>query len=355
MVTNPISWIAFGLVLGSSMPALAHTTGISYADIDIGQRQADIRLRMNLRELQFARDLDQNADQIVTAAEAKAGFPRHVSRLLDNIRIKAGGEEGRGQLNGIDFSPELGEIECRLEYAFRQFVDGNVSIMVSLHDLTDSGHWSLARIRYDGHEEQLYFNLESPRVQLMLLRSSSSYIRLASQYLGRALRRLGRNPDLLVFLAGLVVIGNSWKTFVLPAASLLLAQLAAFVLSGWSGALLPRAFVNSALALSIVYIAAENLLIKDVTHRSWIAGFFGLIYGMSFASVIQESGLPEKGQLTALLGYQTGIALSLIGTLAIIFGLTTFLVRFQRQRRIVVLTSLGFMVLGTYEFVQRTF
>src|SRR6185503_13866747 len=98
----------------------------------------------------------------------------------------------------------------------------------------------------------------------------------------------------------------------------LLFQLIAFAVGARFGSVLPPGFAGAAMALSVVYIAAENLLLKEVTHRGWIAAFFGLIYGFAFADRVQTTaGLPPKGALTALVGYQLGILLATAGLVAV--------------------------------------
>jgi HupE/UreJ protein len=118
---------------------------------------------------------------------------------------------------------------------------------------------------------------------------------------------------------------------------------------------LPTRFVSSSLALSVIYVAAENLFIKEVSHRSWVAVFFGLIYGLGFSNLIQDMGLPEEGRVTALLGYQAGVGLSIACTVAVVYATVAWVGRLQRQRQAMALTSLCFMAFGIFEFVQRTF
>ena len=107
------------------------------------------------------------------------------------------------------------------------------------------------------------------------------------------------------------------------------------------------------MALSVVYVAAENLLLKEITHRGWIAALFGLIYGFAFADLVQTAGLPAKGTLTALFCYQLGIVLVVAGLVVVTLFLVAGFKRLARPRQAVVLTSLAFMVLGLFQFVRK--
>ena len=56
---------------------------------------------------------------------------------------------------------------------------------------------------------------------------------------------------------------------------------------------LPSTFVETTIALSIVYVGVENLLVKEPRAR-WRCTFaFGLVHGFGFASVLQELGIAD--------------------------------------------------------------
>jgi hypothetical protein len=119
----------------------------------------------------------------------------------------------------------------------------------------------------------------------------------------------------------------------------LLSQLIAFALGTRFGSVLPPGFAGAAMALSVVYVAAENLLLKEITHRGWIGAFFGLIYGFAFAELLQAAGLPPKGTLTALICYQLGIALVAAGLVASTLVLAAGFKRLSQPRHAVVVAS----------------
>jgi len=80
---------------------------------------------------------------------------------------------------------------------------------------------------------------------------------------------------------------------------------------------LPSRLVESAIALSVVLAAANNLW-PVVENRRWLVAFgFGLIHGFGFASVLAELGLPADALVLSLLGFNAGVEL---GQLAIVAG-----------------------------------
>jgi hypothetical protein len=59
---------------------------------------------------------------------------------------------------------------------------------------------------------------------------------------------------------------------------------------------LPTQIVEPVIALSIAYVAFENLTMKSVVSRRWAVSFvFGLVHGIGFAGALAEVGLPASG------------------------------------------------------------
>src|SRR5262245_20311075 len=345
-------WLSAWLALFVPVSLLAHTTGISYADVDVGEREVKVRLQLNVRELQFVAALDENHDLQITAEELQSGFHRLAPTLLKQYRFATDREEGQGSLVNVVFRPESGEVECRLSYTFREPLH-ELWMKTTLHEITDSGHWHLAQVRYDGKEEQRTFNLENPEARIDLWRGWSSYYKLGGRFLGLPWRNLMTSPELSGFLAALVLVRNASDGCVTAPLMFLLSQLVAFVVGLRFGSILPPGFASAAMALSVVYVAAENLLLKEITHRGWIAALFGLIYGSAFAELAQAAGLPTKGTFTALLCFQVGIALLVAGLVAVALLLGEGFKRLPQPRQAIVLTSLAFMALGLFQFVRK--
>jgi len=345
-------WLLTWVAMFAAISASAHTTGISYADVEIGEQQVEVRLQLNVRELQFAPALDENRDLQITPEELQSGFRRFAPDLLKQYRIGTDREEGQGSLGRVSLRPVSGEVECRLSYTFRRPLD-DVWMKATLHQLTDSGHWHLSQVRYDGQEEQRTFNLENPEARIDLWRGWSSYYKLGRRFLNLAWHHLMASPELAGFLAGLVLVRNASDGSLTAPLMFLLSQLIAFAVGTRFGSVLPPGFAGAAMALSVVYVAAENLLLKEITHRGWIAALFGLIYGFAFAELVQTAGLPSKGTLTALFCYQLGIVLVVAGLVALTLFLVEGFKRLARPRQAVVLTSLVFMVLGLFQFVRK--
>jgi hypothetical protein len=75
---------------------------------------------------------------------------------------------------------------------------------------------------------------------------------------------------------------------------------------------IPSSIIEPAIAASIVYVAAENFLSRDIDKR-WRDTFgFGLIHGFGFASALQEFGLPRSALISALASFNIGVEIGQI-------------------------------------------
>ena len=71
---------------------------------------------------------------------------------------------------------------------------------------------------------------------------------------------------------------------------------------------LPSRFVETAIALSVVAAALNNLL-RTVDARWAVAFALGLLHGFGFSSVLIDLGLPSHELIGALLGFNLGVEL----------------------------------------------
>ena len=84
---------------------------------------------------------------------------------------------------------------------------------------------------------------------------------------------------------------------------------------------LPSRLVESAIAVSVVLAALNN--VRSVVYGGrWIIAFcFGLIHGFGFASVLTDLGLPQESMLLALVAFNLGVELGQLAIVAVFLPL----------------------------------
>lgn len=133
---------------------------------------------------------------------------------------------------------------------------------------------------------------------------------------------LPRGLDHILFILGIFLLSPKWRPLLYQSLTFTLAHsltLAAAAL-GWVH--LPERWVEAAIALSITWIAVENLRGREVRPaRYGVIAAFGLIHGLGFARMLAVA-LPESGAvLWPLVGFNLGVEAGQIVVLALAWAL----------------------------------
>ena len=115
-------------------------------------------------------------------------------------------------------------------------------------------------------------------------------------------------PDHLLFLVGLLLLGGSIRQLLFVVTAFTVAHSITLSLAALNIVTPPARLIEPAIALSIVYVGADNLLAKggrDV--RAWIAFAFGFIHGFGFANVLREMDLPARALGWSLFSFNVGV------------------------------------------------
>jgi hypothetical protein len=161
--------------------------------------------------------------------------------------------------------------------------------------------------------------------------------------------------DHVLFVLGLFLLSGNVRTVLWQASAFTVAHSITLGLSMFGLISAPPSIVEPLIALSIVYIAVENLFLSEL--KSWrlvLVFAFGLLHGLGFAGVLQELGLPRTEFLTALLTFNIGVEAGQFAVIAAAF----LLVGWQRERawyrrRIVMPASLLIACTAAYWTFER--
>lgn len=166
--------------------------------------------------------------------------------------------------------------------------------------------------------------------------------------------------DHLLFLFALLVVCRTFRSIVAIITCFTLAHSLTLVVATLGWVALPSRWVEPAIALSIVFVGAENLWRRGEEPRGrWLLTFgFGLIHGFGFAGVLRELGVSasgEAGVALPLLAFNLGVELGQVAIAAVVMPLLWQLRRRERFVRLAVpaLSSLV-VVAGLYWLAERT-
>jgi len=130
--------------------------------------------------------------------------------------------------------------------------------------------------------------------------------------------------DHMLFVLGLYLLNHRWRTVLLQVSAFTIAHSITLGLSMYGLVSVPSRIVEPMIALSIAYVAIENVFLNELKPwRVALVFAFGLLHGLGFAGVLSEVGLPRDEFVTALVMFNIGVEggqLAVIGAAFLLFG-----------------------------------
>jgi len=174
----------------------------------------------------------------------------------------------------------------------------------------------------------------------------------SSRYLALGFRHIVPDGvDHIFFVLGLFLASRKLKPLLMQVTAFTLAHSTTLGLAMLGVVSLPSSIVEPAIALSIAFVACENVF-RTETSRARIAIVFGfgLLHGLGFAGALREIGLPRSRFVPALISFNLGVEAGQLTVLAVAFALVGawFSRRAWYRSRVAVPASLAIACVGLY-------
>ena len=175
--------------------------------------------------------------------------------------------------------------------------------------------------------------------------SEPSALEVLQAYLSLGVHHILLGADHLLFVLALLLIVRGWRRLALTISAFTVGHTLTLAAATLGALSLPGPPVEAAIALSIVFAAAEALRARRgmpslTAQVPWaVALFFGLLHGLGFAGALREIGLPQGAVLPALLFFNLGVELGQLLFVAVVLGLAWGLRRLAAGGRVPVAPS----------------
>lgn len=169
---------------------------------------------------------------------------------------------------------------------------------------------------------------------------------------------LPQGADHILFVAGLCLLSTKIKTILWQATAFTVAHSITLALSMKNMIVAPGAVVEPIIALSILFVAVENVLLDELKPwRVLVVFLFGLIHGMGFASSLNEIGLPRNQFFTSILSFNVGVELGQVAVIGAVFAciILPFGRKASYRKKIVYPLSAFIALVAAYWTIQRVF
>jgi hypothetical protein len=352
----------------------AHPAPFSYLDVRLG---AGITGTLVLHVVDVAHELGMTAPEpLLDAPAADAAFPRIAAFLRDRLAFAADGRALTVVWDGIEPARERHAVQLRFHLASTGGPGGEsggraggvggvasrpgaLSMRMLLFPY-DPIHQTFVNVYEDGGLRYQGIFDRGTAERVYYAGTVRGALAVAATFVPSGVHHILIGPDHILFLIGLLLLGaKPWALLRIVTAftvghSLTLSLAALDLLTP------PGRLVEPAIALSIVFVGADNLLVRREGGRDlrlWIALVFGFVHGFGFASVLKEFGLPREALGWSLFFFNVGVEIGQLVIVAIVASLLA-LIRGRSPvlgQRLVVAGSIVVIAAGTYWFIERVF
>jgi hypothetical protein len=351
--------------------AQAHKPSDSYLALSVQSDQVAGQWDIALRDLDFAIGLDTDGDGQITWSEVKAKQTDIAGYAMARLQIATHGtacpakvaeylvdNHSDGAYAVLRFTAACADPPTDLQVTYRLFSD------------IDPQHKGLLRLEADGQTRTAIFSPDAAQQTFRLARSSAW--RQLLDYLATGVQHIWKGYDHILFLlslllpsvglvgAGRWVPSENFRTAFTDVLKVVTAFTAAHSITLTLATLqvvsLPARLSESAIAMSVVLAALNNVL-PIVRSKRWVVAFcFGLIHGFGFASVLTDLGLPSGVLAVALVGFNLGVETGQIAIVGMFLPLAYLMRRTRVYRDFVMIGGSGAIAaVAALWFVERAF
>ncbi len=341
------------LVLPSN--AFAHPAPFSYLDVHVSGGALEGSLVLHVIDVAHELGIGDPA-QLLDPDVAARVKDRVVALIVPRLNLRGGAEDLALEWGRLEAAPDRDAVRL----AFRAAGAPPPAIALRPHLFPyDPYHQTFVNIYEDGVlRQQAVFNATDPE-RVFYRGTLQGALAVAGTFVPAGIHHILIGPDHILFLVGLLLLGgDAWRLVRIVTAftaghSITLSLAALGVVAP------PATIVEPAIALSIVFVGADNLLVgaRGRDLRAWIALAFGLIHGFGFAGVLREFGLPAGALAWSLFSFNLGVE---IGQLLIVLAIAAALALVRQRshataQRLACAGSIVIIAAGTYWFVERVF
>jgi hypothetical protein len=351
------------LLLFVAQLCAAHNPDTSYCRITITPHEVGFQFTYDVATLQRITRIDTNGDHKISKAELEASRPaidqflrQHIYLDLNQRESEFGHTDPPSWPEDVSDAIEESEYGQRLlSFTFRNPVlsaPEDVTITFDFFEQLGGAHTVLGVFAWKGHEDEVIFTRFEPDYLYDTGYESPVSDQLA-QYFKLGVKHIFLGYDHIAFLLALMFV----KRFI-DLIKIITAFTAAHTLTLALAVLqvvkIPPQWAEIGIAVTVMYVAVENLWMKD-THRRWMLTFvFGLVHGFGFANVLRELGLPSKGLARSLVSFNLGVEAGQIVIVGALWPLLWLVNRRSWAVRARLGVSVVILLFGAAWFIERT-
>jgi hydrogenase/urease accessory protein HupE len=365
-----------------SFPSLAsaHPYSASFTTVEFNKQETKFEFSIDtLSILELQEDIDQNKDQILQEKEIAEDQDHLVEFLTHSVILDKNNEQQEPELTDIKIEKKDNKEFLTLYLKYPPYRAGDtITINDGLYaNDPNTNYVNLLSASFNGESSQAALqgvnrfwtillteeqqeqqadgdqagSFDSGLESKPAAKPTSSWL----SFLKLGMSHILTGYDHLLFLLALLLRKQTFKQYALIVTSFTIAHSITLSLAVLGIMDLPSKFVESVIALSIIYVAVENIFRSEVNHRWGLTFVFGLIHGLGFANILQEMNLSKGNLASALVSFNIGIEVVQISIVLLLLPLLRYLHRLRNSAMYIKYGSIVIILFGAFWLVERLF
>ncbi|RSD27257.1 HupE/UreJ family protein [Mesobacillus subterraneus] len=360
----------------------AHPYSASFTNMKFNEDDTLVTFSIDtLSIMELQEDIDENEDNILQEEEIKADEDHLIEYLTHSVILDMNNEQQEPEVLSMIVETRENKEFLTISLKYPAFSSGDtITVNDGLYYKDpDTNYVNLLSATYAGGSSQAALQGENRSWTILLTedqqeQQAGSELTSDSDTTSRkdpqpaakttsswlSFFKLGMSHiltgyDHLLFLFALLLRKQTFKQYALIVTSFTIAHSVTLSLAVLGIMDLPSKFVESMIALSIIYVALENIFKKEVNHRWGLTFIFGLIHGLGFANILQEMNLSKANLASALVSFNIGIEVVQLVIVLLLLPVLTYLHRLKDSAKYIKYGSIVIILFGAFWLVERLF
>lgn len=345
-------WIAAVSLPGNAWAHTDNSEGQSKVTADNGTLHYDLYLDL----FELARVVDLGVEPGISRRELKTDLQNKqtdVAEYLEpRLEVYIDGAKEEGHIANMDVQKYLERdyAHITLDFPISDISSKSIRIDYSIFfEDNDPMHRNV--VNYDLGREKGQFIFSAGDRQLHV--GKGTILGQVMRFVQLGFHHIMIGADHILFVIALVIgsrrVGDVFKVITV----FTLAHSITLGLSALNLVQIPAEIVEPLIALSIVYVAVENILFSNAKYRLWVVLGFGLFHGMGFAGALKLTGDMNWNTLLSILSFNVGVEAGQALIILLLFPILLYVRRLQWAGWVQGTTTAGIGVFGLWWYFER--
>lgn len=323
--------LLMALMSGTAFAHVRSTEGTSLIRQDGSSVRYELSLEYDLLTAAVGLGMPDKADgQQGRESLLQRGHDRLEAYLTESVVLAVDGVQCPSRLTSTGVKERQGLIyaDSVLVYDCPGSPSGSYTVRYGVFSGTDAvvdDHTNVVDYQLGGASDTYVFDSGHHEFEA----GKTGTLSLVSRFIAMGVEHILGGIDHVLFLVVLLLGAKGWRSVIALATTFTAAHSVTLILGVLGWVEVPAQIVEPLIALSIVYIALENILGGESRHRPVVVFGFGLLHGLGFAGTLSFTDQLGGRLLGSLVSFNVGIELGQALIIALLFPLLLLIRRYM--------------------------